>query len=88
MEKTYSLYTYQCGSLKIFGNRSSRAKYKSIAEAVEDFHKYNARLAKVTRYDVVKTDPQVLLVEYTDAYTSRIIGVLSSTNIDTFNLIG
>ena len=87
MEKTYSLYTYNCGCLKIFGNRSSRAKYKSIDEAIMDFHKYNEKLLKVTRYDVVKADPQVLLVEYTDVYTSRIIGVLSSTNIDTFNLI-
>ena len=87
MEKTYSLYTYNCGSLKIFGNRSSRAKYKSIDEAIMDFRKYNDRLQKVTRYDVVKADPQVLLVEYTDVYTSRIVGVLSSTNIDTFNLI-
>lgn len=86
MEKTYSLYTYQCGSLKIFGNRSSRAKHKTIDDAIEEFHSYTKRLKRVTGYDVVKADPQILIVEYTDAWTSRIVGVISSTGVNIFGL--
>lgn len=84
----YSLYTYnKSGGLKIYGNRSERGHYKSIEEAVEAFHKYVDRLTKVTRYNVEKANPQILIVEYTDKWESRIVGIISSTSIETFNTV-
>lgn len=84
----YSLYTYnKSGGLKIYGNRSERGHYATIEEALEAFHKYVERLTKVTRYDVVKANPQVLIVEYTDKWESRIVGIISSTGVETFNTV-
>ena len=85
--KEYSLYKYNCGSLKIFGRRSSRAKHATIEDAVAEYYSHIALLKRVTRYNVEQDNPQVLIVEYTDPYCSRIVGMISSTGLQMFDIV-
>lgn len=76
--ETYSLYTYESGSLKIFGRRTTRAKHPSIAAANSEYEEYIELLKKVNHGKDVFKDKQVLIVKYTDPYKSKIIGIIKN----------
>ena len=78
-KSNFSLYTYQCGSLKIFEHRSKRAKYDTFDQAIEAARKYLARLKKVFGEDY--QHPQALIVEYDDRWESKIVGIITNDNI-------
>lgn len=76
--ETYSLYTYNCGSLKIFGQRSTRAKHQTVTEAINEYTKYVERLKRVNNGKNVFENKQILVVKYTDAYQSDIVGIIEN----------
>lgn len=75
---TYSLYEFRCGSLREFGGHSRRAKYKSVDEALAYVKSYIKRMSIVNKTSVDSFfDLQILIVEYTGAYRSRIVGMIT-----------
>ena len=77
-EVTYSLYEFRCGSLREFGNHSKRAKYKTVDEALDYVKSYIEHLSEVSRTSVDKFfDKQILIVEYTGPYQSKIVGMIT-----------
>lgn len=76
--ETFSLYTYDSGSLKIFGRRTTRAKHPSISAAKQEYEDYIKLLKRVNNGKDVFKDKQVLVVKYTDVYQSKIIGIIKN----------
>ena len=75
---TYSLYEFKCGNLYEFGNHSKRVKYKSIDEALAYVKSHIEHLSKVNRTSADKFfDKQILIVEYTGPYQSKIVGMIT-----------
>ena len=78
---TYSLYEFEYGSLREFGNRSRRGKFRSIDEALAYVKSRIEYLSKASGRAVDKFfDKQILIVEYTGPYqakTAKIVGMIT-----------
>lgn len=78
MKENYCLYTYECGSLKIFGRRSTRAKHQTITDAIMEYTKHVEHMTKVNKGKPAFVNKQILVVRYTDAYQSEIVGIIEN----------
>ena len=78
MKENYCLYTYECGSLKIFGRRSTRAKHQTITDAIMEYTKHVEHMTKVNKGKPAFVNKQILVVKYTDAYQSEIVGIIEN----------
>ena len=79
---TYSLYKYNSGSLQVFGPHSRRVKYKTIEEALAYVKSFTERMSKVCKVPVERYfDQQIVIVEYTEPYKSRIVGMITQDAI-------
>lgn len=77
-EVTYKLYEFRCGNLYEFVNRFNRVKHKSIDEALAYVKSHIEHLSKINRTTVDKFfDKQILIVEHTGPYQSRIVGMIT-----------
>lgn len=76
--ETYCLYTYECGSLRIFGNKSSRAKYATVAECLTKYTKYVEHMTRVNKGKPALMNKQILVIKYTDVYQSKIVGIIEN----------
>ncbi len=77
--KSYSLYRYEPGTLKVFGNTSTRQKYESFDDAVEAARKRVDFLKKHRLgYKGMFDNLQIVIVEYDNSYKSKIVGIISN----------
>ena len=74
----YSLYLYKAGCLSLYDGHP-RKKFATIREAIEYAQRRIAKLKSISKpafYEFYRIQ-QILVVEYTDSWTSRIRGVLT-----------
>ena len=76
--ETYSLYMYECGVLKIFGRRSTRAKHETIGDCIKEYTNHVEHMKKIYKGKDALANKQVLIVRYTDAYQSDIVGIIEN----------
>jgi uncharacterized short protein YbdD (DUF466 family) len=76
--ETYCLYSYDCGSLKIFGRKSKRSHHSTFDEAVKEYTKYVEHMTKVNKGKPALVNKQVLVVKYTDVYKSEIVCIIEN----------
>ena len=75
----YSLYLYKDGGLKLYNGERPRKKFATIREAIEYAQRRIAKLKSISKpafYEFYRNQ-QILVVEYTDTWKSRIRGVLT-----------
>ncbi len=75
---SYSLYLYKAGGLSLYDGHP-RKKFKTIDEAISYVQRRIAKLKHISKpefYEFYRKQ-QILVVEYTDAWTSRIRGILT-----------
>ena len=78
VKENYCLYTYECGSLKIFGRRTTRAKHQTITDAIMEYTKHVEHMTKVNKGKPAFVNKQILVVRYTDVYQSEIVGIIEN----------
>lgn len=78
MEENYCLYTYESGSLKIFGSKSKRSHHATISDAIQEYTKYVAHMTRINKGKPAMENKQVLVARYTCSYKSDIVGIIEN----------
>ena len=75
----YCLYLYNDGGLKLYNGDRPRKKFATIREAIEYAQDWIAKLKRISKPEVYEfyRNQQILVVEYTRPWISRIRGVLT-----------
>jgi len=80
---TFSLYEHNSGSLKHMDWQRKRTKYETYEKAVEAARKRIAKLRSLVKPEFLKfyDNIQVLVVEFTEPYKGKIVGIISNEPI-------